>query len=158
VALVVAFPWFFLVWAGTANQLQVGDLIKLIPATEWRLTQNQKDKLIKALESVAEAERFEVQMATPITSASGQTFMDDLVVVFNAHGWVAKGNLELRLKPNIIGLHIAVSPAIKTDDLIPPKAELLAKILAFADIKPQGSHVDWLEDDKFLLVIGSKPQ
>ena len=84
-------------------------------------------------------------------------YKDDLAIVIHDHHWPVSGGVDLGLRPDLIGLFVAFSPEIKSDEEIPLNAITMANILKRSGIDFAFGRRDGLAKDAFQLNIGARP-
>jgi hypothetical protein len=140
---------------GTAQEL-ANEIIKRLPSSDWHLTKSQKTKLSTILKS-SKSDRFPINIQALIGSVQSQMYKDDLAIIFHDKGWEVSGGVDTGLRPDLLGLYIAISPEITKDEDLPVNAKGLADILTRADIAFQFAHRPGLARDAIQLNVGSKP-
>lgn len=110
----------------------------------WHLNDLQKLALGYELDKIPPNERFEINILC-LPDTGSRTYVQDLGGVFRYKGWKVSANcLSSDVRPDLIGMYIAVSPAFagkKRDDM-PSNVRILADILDRAHIA-----VAWFVDN-----------
>jgi hypothetical protein len=132
----------------------------------WHLTDAQKIAFKSALSEIPEAERFQVDILC-LVDAGARTFVDELGVVFQEANWkkINANCLFNSVRPNLLGLNLAVSPAL-LEKIKDKKAEEWPhdlRVLAFAMAKgglafSLGTYDDGAKQDHFWLAVGNAPR
>jgi hypothetical protein len=154
---------------GEISQWQNGEQLSLIKceviqyqeiepaeATEWHLSDSQREQLSKVLDDYV-GDRFAIQMALPVSSASAQMFGPELADVFQKHNWEVKSSVDLAIKAGLTGIFIAVSKELRDNSEVPSNANVLSGLLEAVGLKPTPTRWN-IPRDSFILVIGGKPQ
>ena len=137
---------------------RVGEFQRQAAPTFWRPTNGQKQLLGAALSMVPEKDRFQIQVLTLISSNQSQTYANELLSVFADNHWMANGTMDTRLRPDLLGLYLVVSPDVQSQSDAPIGAQKLSEILIKAQIPFKIGHMPGLPKDSFALAVGAGPE
>jgi hypothetical protein len=141
---------------GSAQSL-AAEILKKLPSAEWRLTDAQKQKLGEILDSAPEQSRFSIDVRALTGSAQSQMYKDDLAHVFHDHHWQVAGGDDAGMRSDLVGLYIALSPEVKTEQDVPPNARILARIFEQSNIPFKVGTRQGIVKNVFQLDVGTQP-
>jgi len=125
----------------------------------WHLPEYNKTLLGAELNKIEEKDRFAISAKCVHSSASSETYLEDLGGVFVAHGWKLVGNCVFaNVRADLLGVYISISKewkGAKTEEL-PPNVRKLGELLYGAGI-PIKLAMDEMPKDDFFLVVGYGP-
>jgi hypothetical protein len=141
----------------SSAQSLAAEILKKLPSAEWRLTDEQKQKLGEILDSAPEQSRFPIDVRTLTGSTQSQMYKDDLANVFHDHHWQVYGGVDTAIRPDLVGLYIAISPEVKTEQDVPPNARILARIFEQSNIPFKVGTRQGVMKNVFQLDVGTQP-
>lgn len=137
---------------------RISDFQKKAAPTFWRLTDGQKQLLAAGLSSVPEKDRFQIPIMVLIGSNQSQAYGNDLIGVFVHNNWKASGSMDASLRPDLLGLWVAISPEVKSEADASPKTKKLMEILTAAQIQFKIAAKDGAPKDYVGLAVGAGPE
>ena len=142
--------------SGSARSVAEAILNKL-PSADWRLTAAQKQKLGEILDSAPPQSRFSIDLRVIAGNAQAQKFRDELAAVFLDHHWTLTAAVDPGIRADLVGLYIAISPDIKSEQDVPTNARILAGIFEQSNIPFKVGSRAGVAKDAFQLDIGTAP-
>ena len=129
------------------------DIIKRLSPPVWNLTDNQKQELIRYLDSIPSSERFRFEIGSIPSNSQSTIFMSDLVSLFNSANWNVSGTNDFSIRPDIVGLYIGCADPEKP----PEAAKKLMVILNYTGIAAGYGSDPQYSGDNFELIVGLPP-
>lgn len=129
----------------------------------WHLTDAQRIALGIALDQVPEEKRFSIDIQC-LPDAGSRTFVEDFVQVLKDHHWKFSANCFSRLRPEVTGVLIGVTPSLKEKIANheptewPENVRVLTQIIDKTQIPAEwGLFDDESKADQLFLLIGNAP-